>query len=304
MVALMNRLWLREYESLLCAGRKEKGKKEIPSKLDTQPVKKKKKRKIKTKKLENEVSENVLAQRLLAAATREDFDRNAAANDAKLAAKTKELSKSKRAPVFNRIQTIEEFEKEEKRKETFMETGGATSYFDTMFPDVSHSLPAELFQSPLKTFNQTTTNGAHRTVTTKTRPSSSPATRSQTAFSPTFGFGFSHQDDSHVDASSSPTHNVPSVFVKKDVAAKAEDIWKVLLDDLWYTGHLIEYADVTYLKSKWTRSECTQYIVQYVCALLGLRTAMSDLPKVAERSVFREILSLVKFFRDVRFFCE
>lgn len=313
----MNRLWLREYESILIAGRKDRPPKVITCKIDmgTTPQRKTK-RKASAKsdtnkgdKMRNEekadLSENVVAQRLLALTLREDYDRTAPQQGAKLAAKTKELSKCKKEPLFGRIQTLSEFEAEEKRREEFFELGGNTSYFDTIYPDMQRTLPPNIYQSPTKTHNQKSNFGETATTSYKRntmtgRPKSSPTMRSPQAFANTRTTMTLANDD--IELSTNSISHVPSVFVKETVAEEAEGVWSVLLDDLWDAGHCIEYSDVTYLEHTWEKGECTKRIVQYIAALLGLRSSLAELPTVAERSIFREILSLLKFFREVVLF--
>ena len=304
----MNNLWLREYEKVLSSGRKDKDLTKVPGKLNLNPRKKKTRVKAKSVKKGAECSEAAVAQRLLALSIREDYNKYGPENEAKLMITTQQMErKAKREKVFDPIPTLEQFEEDEKRREDIIAAGGS-SYFQTLYPVIGHSLPREIYQSPTAappsrspfgtSFLGTSTSGIFR----NTRPCSSPLRRSDTfrqSISPGPSPVRAVDDSSHTLQDHVMLH-VPSVYVKESVAQKAESMWGVLLDDLRHAGCQIEYSDVSTLSVTWLQGECTQFMVQYICALLGLRTSLSELRSVAERSLFNQKLSLIKFFREVR----
>lgn len=73
-------------------------------------------------------------------------------------------------------------------------------------------------------------------------------------------------------------------------------MWKSALTTLRLRGKEILYEDLSKLSKKWKKSERLRDLVMYISILLGLK---SDDPKMTQRSVFRELYSLLKFFREV-----
>jgi hypothetical protein len=80
------------------------------------------------------------------------------------------------------------------------------------------------------------------------------------------------------------------------LAKQALALWKAALTALRLRGKEIVYEDVSKLSKKWKRSESLRQMVVYISILLGLK---SGDPIVTQRSVFRELYTLLKFLREV-----
>jgi hypothetical protein len=175
-----------------------------------------------------------------------------------------------RSVSFKKLPTFDEFKAVENRREQCFATGDS-EIFHSLYPEIDHQM------SPIKP----KTGGLQR-------PMSSPLIRSKpVSFQLTFV--------TPADLDTRPER--PPAQFEKHVASQAVELWKTALTALRLRGKEILYEDVSALSRSWRRSGTLREMVGYVSILLGLR---SGDPKMTQRSVFKELYTLLKFFREVR----
>jgi hypothetical protein len=285
----MNRLWLREYEILLSSNRRETNKKAQPKFLDPpQTVKKRKKCK---KKKEDKLDEVTLGNQILSLSMQGQYRRSASEDREKILASAK-LSKSSRSPSpFRHLKTLDEFDHTEKNKEAFWKTGNILAFREA-FPSISPHLPS---MAPNNADDgRIFINGQTRRIS-PTRPKSSPLGKSPPTCDIINALITANDDiqirDSDLEIAAAP--------IPAPVAAEAEALFQTRMQAIWHSGQCILYGDVTSLATMWQKSPAMWGVVKYLATLFGLKSSMADLPQVAERSVFRELLALVKYLREV-----
>lgn len=230
------------------------------------------------KKRDNVATEFDVARQLLIAGTDVDeYDRHFPERQEKLDFQRKlEQCKSKRSTnkihiAFKKLTTFEEFKDTASRRKQCLATGDM-KLFHELYPHIEHHRAL----SPSK----------KKTTTTKDRPKSSPMVRTKT-------LPYEIRCVVEEDPVSRPDR--PPAQIEKKIAHQAIEMWKSALTTLRLRGKEIVYEDVAQFSKRWKRSESLREKVVYVSILLGLK---SGDPKMTQRSVFRELYTLLKFFRE------
>lgn len=253
-------------------------------------VKKGRPKKIK-KRTDNFTSEGDVAQQILNVGTHMDeYDRHFPEKEERMIFQQKLDDEKKKKSSSNTIQisfkklaTFNEFvDVEQKKEECFMT--GDSAIFRTLYPEVAlhRHHPARA----------TTTSSGDRA-----RPQSSPVYRrsTDTRSGPLLPYQVSCAADSP-GTSHSPAPQPPHSLFKLSVAQRALDLWRCALTSLRSSGQTVVYDDLSRFSRRWKRSRRLGCAAAYISVLLGLKSG--DLA-ATQRSVFRELYSLLKFFREV-----
>lgn len=312
----MNRLWLREYEILLSSNRRDERIKKpvVTSKYSNRPQtaniaisssagarRIKKQKEILSKERRNE---NDLATEILAISTKGEYRRSAPElNERKFG--TKKYSPSPRTTSpFRGIQTLEQYEEMERKKENFYQTNDP-ELFNELFPPVNNTSfqpvgrPKTSYGQRSRSKNGMATPGSRGSYEGEHDPNrrkSSPS-RINHATSIVQTLLKSTNNHDHITANDLEIAVAP---IDKDVAQQAEGIWEQLITEIWTSGQSILYNELTIFATSWQKSPTSRSIVRYLCALFGLKTHTSHLLVLAaERSLFRELLPLLKYLREI-----
>lgn len=276
----MDRVWLRDYESILSSNRRPIDIRPLSADISNNRVKKGRTERMKKRK-DNFTSEVDVARQLRAVRTdmdgydkshlekqeRDNFQQKIENQQLK-----KKSSKNKIQVSFKKLTTFDEFKEVENRREHCFATGDS-EIFHSLYPDIEHHM----------SHFKLTTNG----IKNRIRPKS-PSTRSKAVLP--YQMTCANEDES----SSRPER--PTAQFDISLAKQALQLWKEALTALRLRGKEIVYEDVSKFSKKWKRSASLRPLVVYISILLGLK---SGDPAVTQRSLFRELYSLLKFFREV-----
>mmetsp|Transcript_17979 Transcript_17979/g.30080 ORF Transcript_17979/g.30080 Transcript_17979/m.30080 type:complete len:502 (-) Transcript_17979:110-1615(-) len=273
----MDHVWLREYEIMLSSNRRTFDTRPVSADISNNRVKKGRPAKHKKKK-DNVATELDVARELLTAGTDADeYDRHFPERQEKLVFHRKlEHSKPKQSTnkvhvAFKKLTTFQEFKDVENRRNQCFITGDS-KLFHELYPHIEHHKAL----SPTK----------KKTAGAKDRPKSSPMVRTKSV-------PYEIRCVVEEDPVSRPDR--PPAQIEKKVAHQAIAMWKSALTALRLRGKEIVYEDVAKFSKRWKRSESLRDKVVYISILLGLK---SGDPKMTQRSVFRELYTLLKFFRE------
>ena len=276
----MDRVWLRDYEILLSSNRRSVDIRPCSADISNNRVKKGRTAKVKKRK-ENFTSEADVARQLREMGTdMDEYDNKFLEKQERILfqqkwekQQLKNSSRNKMHISFKKLTTFDEFKDVENRREQCFALGDS-EIFHSLYPDIEHHM------SP---FKQNSTAVQH-----KMRPKSSPTTRSKAV--PPYQLTCVSEDTT----SSRPER--PRAQFDTTLAKQALQLWKTALTTLRLRGKEIVYEDVSKFSKQWKKSASLRSLVVYVSILLGLK---SGDPAVTQRSLFRELYSLLKFFREV-----
>jgi hypothetical protein len=270
-------IWLRDYEKVLSSNRKSIDTRPRSADISNNRVKRGRPTRVKKKKDAIATKVDVARQLLSVGTDMDEYDPHAPERQERLAYRRK-LEENKPKNTTNKLQvsfkkltTFDEFKDAEGKKEQCFATGDM-DLFHTLYPHIEHHLV-----SPTK----------KKASTVQQRPKSSPMVRTKV-------LPYQLTCVAEDDLVSKPER--PPAQFELDVAQKAVTMWKSALTTLRLRGKEILYEDLSKLSKKWKKSERLRDLVMYISILLGLK---SDDPKMTQRSVFRELYSLLKFFREV-----
>jgi hypothetical protein len=293
----MNRLWLREYEILLSSNRREERKSlkdhtacrvyDRPQTAKTPEKKKKKKKKenglctheVETKKK----NEDYLATEILTISTRGEYRRTAPELLEKKYATLKLcLAPPQSKSPFHPLHTFEEYEAIERKRDLFFSTGDER-IFREVYPQVSPNFHPLSGPSP-----------GGRDDRKQVRPKSSPSRIHARSIVDAL---LKTTDEPQITQADLQITVAP---IEPEIAQQAQGMWEALISEVWNSGQCILYGDLTAFASSWQKTPTSRHIVRYLCALFGLKTHSSHLLVLgAERSLFRELLPLLKYLREV-----
>lgn len=312
----MNRLWLREYEILLSSNRRDdRVKKPVRSKVLSRPQTATSSRKVKQKKIipaEELRNENELATELLAIATKGEYRRSAPElSERKFGTKKYSPSPNTTSP-FRGLQTLEQFEEVERKKELYFQTHDV-ELFREIFPPVTKTnfRPTDRPRTShgrrrgggggggkdiVSRYDGLITPWSKEGNGDSIRRKSSPS-RLNHATNVVQALLKSTNDQDRITAEDLQIDVTP---IDKEIAQQAEGIWEQLVTEIWTCGQSILYNELTSFATSWQKSPTSRSIVRYLCALFGLKTHTSHLLVLAaERSLFRELLPLLKYLREI-----
>jgi hypothetical protein len=290
----MNRLWLREYEILLSSNRREEKRSlkehtacrlyDRPQTAKTAQKKKKKKNSVPSGGGDDEMgskqrSEDQLATEILAISTRGEYRRTAPELLEKKYGTLKYSQSTPSKSPFGRLHTLEEYEGRERQREMFITTGDER-LFREIYPPISPN------------FHPRATSA--REQRQQVRPKSSPVRVNARSVVEAL---LKSTDEPQITPKDLQITVAP---VEPEIAQQAQGMWQALISEVWSSGQCILYADLTAFASSWQKTPTSRHIVRYLCALFGLKTHSSHLLVLgAERSLFRELLPLLKYLREV-----
>ena len=182
-------------------------------------------------------------------------------------------SERNKVPVaFQKLTTFEEFKNQEMRREDCF-LNGNSEIFRELYPDIKHQMSQVV-----------------RSSTKVERPKSSPQLRGHHTqpFQMTFLAEAEH---------ASRPERPPAQF-DKTLVQKALELWKGALTTLRIRGKEIIYEHVSLFSRRWKKSEALRNIATYISILLGVKGGDN---RAIERALFRELFTLLKFFREVFF---
>lgn len=274
----MDRVWLREYEKMLSSNRRSLDNRPMSADISNNRVKKGRPVLAKKKKKDAIASELDVARELLVVATDiDEYDPHFVERQEKQVFRRKLENNKSKNPTnklqvsFKKLSTFDEFRDTEGRRQLCFATGDR-DMFRSLYPDI------ELHKSPKK---------KEAPSDIQQRPKSSPLARSRSV---PFQLTFVAEEE----LVSRPER--PPAQFELEVAQQALALWRAALTALRLRGKNILYEDLSKFSKGWKRSPRLRDMVVYVSILLGLK---SDDPKITQRSVFRELYSLLKFFREV-----
>lgn len=273
----MDRVWLRDYENILSSNRRSVDVRPFSADISNNRVKKGRVAKVKKKK-DNFTSELDVARQLREVRTDIDqYDKHALEKQERIKFQQKfeqqqRLNSSRKMQVsFKKLVTFDEFKEVENRREQCFATGDS-EIFRSLYPDIEH------------------TNMSPTKMKKSVRPKSSPTTRPKGQPVQPYQLTSVNVDEPN-DRPERPAGQFEIALAKQ-----ALQLWKEALTSLRLRGKEIVYEDVSKLSKLWKRSESLRPLVVYISILLGLK---SGDPAVTQRSLFRELYSLLKFFREV-----
>jgi hypothetical protein len=290
----MNRLWLREYEILLSSNRRDDRKSDaIPCRVydrpqtagattgrNNQEIKKHKmKKKVKNK------NEDQLATEILAISMKGEFSRHAAElNERKYGMQRRYSSQAKSKSPFRPLRTFDEFQSLEQKRDLLFQTGD-----ERIFHEIYPPVDPTKFQ-PMNQLSRPEKGGKREDMRRKSSPSRFHGSSIVNAL-------LRSSEEFEVTPQDLQIAVAP---VEKEIAQQAEGMWEEMISEIWSSGQCILYGDLTAFAASWQRTPTSRHVVRYLCALFGLKTHTSHLLVLgAERSLFRELLPLLKYLREV-----
>jgi len=299
----MNRIWLREYEKLLSSNRREKTKDIKPKLYDSLQTSKPAKTKKKKRKEMKKCDQTLLATHLLKMSVKDEYVKGAPEESEKMFAQTKQaqLRQNNARPYFKPIKKLSDVEASEAKRSQLGNTGDL-SLFEQLYPPIDPYLPLCVYKPNSPERTKIVMRDIVGTIARDPikRPQSSPMKRTKrTPDDAVQSFMDDLKITRHVPYST--TRDIPEAVVDNTTAQRAQEHWNGIMDNIWQCGNAIEYGDVVFLSTHWTHDSCMQHIVMYLCTLLGLKVKpnVDDLTPVVERSLFKELLPLVKYFREM-----